>query len=146
MCLPKSGTANLTNKPILAIAGDKNNMFFDPFLLLSVDLEKWSKNNYFCIHNIGCAYMSALFLSPTMANLCLVMPRYGKLMPIYGKLMPRYVKVMSRCGKVMQRYGKVMSRYGKAVPFYIKIWPFIVKYDQDMPSHLDLSVGMGRIC
>ena len=67
-----------------------------------------------------------------MAKLCLVMSRYGKIMPIYGKVMPRY--------------GKVMSRYGKAVPFYIKVKPYIARYDQDMPSHAELLVGMGRIC
>ena len=70
-------------------------------------------------------------------------------MLILGNLCPNNAKlylVLSRCGKIIQRYGKVMSRYGKAVPFYIKIWPFIVKYDQDMPSHADLLMGMGRIC
>ena len=60
--------------------------------------------------------------------------------------MAKLCLVMSRYGKVMPRYGKVMSRYGKAVPFYIKIWPYIARYDQDMPSHVELLVGMGRIC
>ena len=60
--------------------------------------------------------------------------------------MAKLCLVMSRYGKVMPRYGKVMSRYGKAVPIYIKIWPYIARYDQDMPSHAELLVGMGRIC
>ena len=58
--------------------------------------------------------------------------------------MAKLCLVMSRYGKVMPRYGKVMSRYGKAVPFYIKIWPYIARYDQDMSSHAELLVGMGR--
>ena len=35
-----------------------------------------------------------------------------------------------------------MSRYGKVMPFYTKIWSYISRYDQDMPSHAELWVGI----